>query len=194
MILVPGKCIYLCTPATGSRSTAKVLAEQCGGRWLNGTHHANLTDMPLLEGRAEPVITTIRDPYDYVLSRYWYNYKPKEVKAANPIESYIPKFSLENREGEYGKQFGSMMCMYRDYVDRYFVFEDGLQPIFDAIGCSDVELPEVGKLTPLQWLQWGPRLRVDEISEEAKTLIEKHFPMELELYRKVKAGEFRKAA
>jgi hypothetical protein len=192
MVIIPGKCIYLCTPATGSRSTVKVLMEQCGGRWLNGTHHARIEHMPLLDDHEEPVYTTLRDPYDYVLSRYWYKHKTPEAKAKNSLESYIIKYSLENREGEYGHQFGSTIAMYRDYVDRFFLFEEGLKPIFDAIGFSGVELPEVGKPTPMQKLEWGPRLRKEDISQEAKDLIEKHFAEELALYRQVKSK--RKAA
>ena len=187
MILVEGRGIYLCTPSTGSRTVADVLTKQCGGRWLNvhGTHHAEIQHMHHLEDRSEPVITTIREPYDYVLTRYWYKHKTPDQKAQNTVEEYIVKFARENREGMYGRMFGSHMCLYRDYVDRFFLFEEGQRPIFEFLGFPDVEIPNIGKPSALQNLQWGPRLTVNDISEEAKRLIEHHFAMELELYRKV---------
>ena len=192
MILVEGRGIYLCTPATGSRTTVDVLVNQCGGRSLSCDHHAPLCHMPRLEEHTEPVVTTIRDPYDYVLSRFWYAHKHEEVRAETPVEGYICMYAERNRKGQYADEFGSRMCMYRDYVDRFFLFEDGLQPIFDIFGFPDVTLPTIGKPTPMQKLQWGPRLTVHDLSDEAKELIEEHFAMELALYRQVKCE--RKAA
>jgi hypothetical protein len=194
MILIEGKGIYLCTPATGSRSTSKTMVRECGGRWLNkhATHHVHLKEMYLLDGRPEPVFTTIRDPYDYVLSRYWYKFKSPDRERECSIEEYIPLYAREVRTGQFGRMFGSQMLPYRDCVDRFFLFEDGLKPIFEFIGFPDVEIETVGKNTPMQMLQWGPRLTVHDISDEAKGLIEDHFAMELALYRQVR--DKRKAA
>ena len=174
MILLQGRFIYLATPATASRSTASVLVEQ-GGKFLAGTHHANLPDMPTLKEYSEPVYSLLRDPYDYVLAQYYYQNPEPEKQALTSLETFVPKYGAENRDSP----FGSIMAMYRDYVDMYFIYEDGIKAFFDAVGLPDVTIPELGRRVSRMR---GPR---QPISPTVKELIEMHFAKEIELYKNV---------
>jgi hypothetical protein len=190
MVLIEGRFIFLATPATASRSMMYALVNHCGGKFLSKTHHAHMSDMPLLREYSEPVYTMIRDPYDYVLSRYFYKYKFPENRSDEILEKFIPKYSLES----HSSPSGSIMCMYRGFIDRYFLFEDGPEAFFEEVGLGGTEVGEIG-LRNCPTL--GKRLKIEDVDPKVKALIDQHFAEELELYRKVKeqaSQEFLKAS
>ena len=135
--------------------------------------------MPILKNYSEPVYTLIRNPYDYVLSRYFYSYRHAVDRSDEVLEKHIPKYSLES----HSSPFGSIMCMYRDYVDRYFLYEDGPGSFFDAVGFPDVEF---GKIGVRSGKLMGERLGIEEVQPVIKELIDKHFPEEVALYQQVR--------
>jgi len=181
MIRIPGRFIYLATPATASRTVSEVLIKQCGGEVLAATHHAHLSDMPLLDNYSEPVYTLIRDPYDYVLSRYFYKYRHAVNRSDQVLEAFIPKYSLES----HSSPAGTIMQMYRGFVDRYFLFEDGIAAFFAAVGFPDVDIPTIGASSAKAQ---GPRLKIEDVSLKVKELINQHFADEVGLYQMV-SGE-----
>lgn len=70
-VLIPGKLLYLFHPRTASISTAKALAKYPHAI-RNDCHHATLEKAKqLLPYDGEPVICTIRNPYDLAVS-WWY--------------------------------------------------------------------------------------------------------------------------
>jgi hypothetical protein len=178
MILLPGRLIYLATPTTGSRSVARILVEQCGGVVLAATHHAHKSDMALLDKYQEPVWTFIRDPYGYIFSRYAHIYKNDRAKQAKPIEDFVVEYADKCRNSRSaGLPYG--MSRYKDYADRYWRFEDGLEGFFDYHGLS-VDMLTDG-MVPAMRERWT----YDTVSQECRGLIEKLFAPELELYRSV---------
>jgi hypothetical protein len=179
MILVPGRFIYLATPATASRTIAEALVNRCGGHFLSKTHHAHLSDMPLLDAHCVPVYSLIRDPYDYVLSRYFFKYRHAVNRSDAVLEKFISKYSLES----HSSPFGSKMCMYRKYVDKYFLYEDGPQEFFNAVGFPDVAF---GKIGVKSGALMGERLKIDDVQPVIRELIDQHFAEEVELYQQVK--------
>jgi len=181
MILVRGRFIYLATPATASRSTTRVLVDQCGGEILNKTHHAYLSDMPILDDYTEPVYSMIRNPYEYVLSRYHYKYKTQERRKLRSPEDFVRHYALES----HGHDFGSIMCMYRNHVDRFFLFEDGLKAFFDTVGFPNVDIPKEGMHASNRILD---KLTIEDVSEAFTNEVEKHFGKELELYNSCAKG------
>jgi len=66
-LLLPGKLLYLATPRTASTSTALAL-QKLGARTVRGGHHVGVEAVAELED--ELVFTTIRNPYDALVS--WY--------------------------------------------------------------------------------------------------------------------------
>jgi len=189
---VENRFIYLATPATGSRSVTKALRDYCGGKLLANAHHAYLSDMALLKDYDVPVYAFIRDPYDYVLTRYYYTHQTPESRSRQSLEEWIPQYAEES----YGDEFGSIMCMYRDYVDRFFLYEDGLEAFFEAVGLSGTEIPTNGALASYQIKNGLPSFDELENRRHVKELIDQYFAMEVELYRSVKTGHWhgRKAA
>lgn len=185
MIRVAGKFIYLATPSTMSRSVTKALTLYCNGQILGKEHHASSKDLERLSEFTEPVVTFIRDPYDYVVSRYNYNYKNERRRFQNPMNSFILKFWNENVNWN---GFGSRICPYRDYVDRYFLFEDGIEPFLEAYDLEVPEIPTEGMRVSNNINSTPGRKTVDDLDDECRAMIEKRFAMELALYRKVKAG------
>lgn len=178
MILLPGRLIYLATPTTGSRSVARILVEQCGGVSLAATHHAHKSDMALLEKYQEPVWTFIRDPYNYIFSRYAHVHKTDRAKMENSIESFVLEYADKHRNSRSaGLPYG--MCRYKDYVDRYWRFEDGLEGFFDYHGLSVDMLTE--GLVPAMRERWT----YDTVSQDCRDLINEHFAEELALYESV---------
>lgn len=156
-----------------------MLVKQCGMSFLSTTHHANLEHMPLLKEHPEPVYTLIRNPYDYILSRYNYEFREEARRNDEVLEKYISKYSLES----HSSPFGSIMCMYRNYVDKYFLFEDGPKAFFDAVGFPDVD---VGKIGMRSGQIMGERLKIEDVPPVVKELIDHHFAEELALYKQVK--------
>jgi hypothetical protein len=181
MILVPGRFIYLGTPATGSSSVARVLVEQCDGVSLSATHHAHKSDMPLLDEHPEPAYTFIRDPFDYIFSRYNYKYKTEARRREHSIESFVTWYARFHH-GAKSAQLPYGMCRYRDYADRFFRFEDGLEAFFKEVGLPDVDVLTVGMESGKRL---GKRWTYDTVSQECRDLVEKHFADELALYRSV---------
>lgn len=165
MILIPGKCIYLCTPATGSRSTAKALLEQCGGIQLSKFHHAQEHEIKAQINRSEPFYSMLRNPYDFVLSRFWYQKRGsrKDLSLSELIQ-----------------ELPSPIAVYRKYVDRYFLFEKGLRAFFDELGFFGISIPEEGTQ---DLADTSPRLTFKDIDQKAKQLIDTKFRNDVELYR-----------
>lgn len=121
----------------------------------------------------------LRNPYDYVLSRYWHRYKARLPEFIDSLEDYIPELASANRT----HPWKSVVGMYREYVDRYFLFEDGLEAFFRAVGLEHVEIPTIGQVRAHAF---GPRLQIDSLPRKYKLLIDTHFAEELELYKLVK--------
>jgi len=183
VILVENRFIYLATPATGSRSVTLALRDQCGGKLLAKSHHAYLSDMDQLKDHDVPVYAFIRDPYDYVLTRYYYTHKTPALREQETLEDWIPKYAEEN----YGDEFGSIMCMYRDYVDDMFLYEDGLENFFEKVGLPDVTMPTEGAWASYQIKNGLPSIDELENSRHVRELIDQYFAMEVALY-----GHYRK--
>ena len=177
MILVPGKFIYLCTPTTGSRSTAKVLLEQCGGIQLSSSHHATRAELnkeaPI---RSEPFYSVLRNPYDVIASKYWRQNRDREKDL--PLGEFLVNFRFNAKYD----QFGPIIATYQDYVDRYFLYERGLQDFFTQVGFPDVEVPKIGQVNEKLYRQ---RTNWRHLDHKYLYAIDKLFPRDVELYRRV---------
>jgi hypothetical protein len=68
-----------------------------------------------------------------------------------------------------------------DYVDKYFLFERGLEDFFFQVGFPYVKIPTIGQNKA------GPRrLTVEDLTSGQKRLIDELFPKDVELYQRVK--------
>ena len=180
MILVPGKFIYLCTPTTGSRSTAKVLLEQCGGVLLSANHHATKTELNTkAPNYSEPLYSVLRNPYELLASKYWHRtYKRNLEKHPFSFADFLIEVSANARYD----QFGPILATYQDYVNRYFLYEDGLESFFKMVGFPDVEIPKIGRVnaelnkTRINWRH---------LDYKYLQAIDKLFPRDVELYKRV---------
>jgi len=165
MVIVPDKCIYVFTPRTGSRATEQALLEIDGAYMLNPrVHHdepSTIPDMGL------PVYATIRHPYTQCLS--WF----APWQRMHTIETFV------HRAPPGRHWLKKRLNVYDEWVDGYFVFEEGLGKIMEKLGHPEIEVPELGKSS----------FDKDYLTDSAKKAIETVFPFDMELYRRVTAGE-----
>lgn len=180
MILLPGRFIWLAQPRAGSRSVADVLVRQCGGKDLTGAHHAHASHMSILNEYDEPAISLIRNPYDVVLGRYAY--------ATRNIGRFIRNkdfgFWFDWWKPDGWNSFRDHIAQYYQYVKHYYIFEQGLEPFFRAIGFPTVEIPWIG-----QYEYVGDRLKIDDLDPQHKQLIDERFSFDVELYQSVASRE-----
>lgn len=168
MIIVPDKCIYLFTPRTGSRATERAFLDQVPGAYAldPNVHHDQPDTIPDM---GLPVYATIRDPFRQVLSWFWPWRKLHTV--ADYLDRAPPGRSwIKNR-----------LNVYDEYVDGYFMFEDGLEHIFHALGYGYVSVPEVGVSG------------VDDryLDEKARAAVNRVLAFDVDLYWRVASGERR---
>lgn len=180
MILVPGKFIYLCTPSTGSRTTANVLVEQCGGEQLSANHHATKVEVIRAQWRPEPFFTTFRDPFEFILSRYWYRTRNGGYEAL-PFDVFLDKYFAAHA----ATPFAPWLCWYAPYAQRLFLFEKGPRHFFEEVGFPDVEIPHLGYCAPTD----RPRLDRSFINYLQEKRINLQFAKDVRLYKRLKAQE-----
>ena len=178
MIRVKDKFIFLCTPSTGSRSVARVLLDQCGGEQLSLSHHATREEIQSVES-AEPFYTFLRDPYDFVLSRYWHRTRGQKNRAW-PFNFFLDDFFLNLNFD----RFGMTIYPYKEYADQFFLYEDGLPAFFSAVGFPDVNIPHIGLHKPIQD---HPRYRKDRMPRDQIARISSVLWEDIELYEQVAA-------
>ena len=82
----------------------------------------------------------------------------------------------------HGDRFGAQLAIYRDYVDQYYVFENGLEAFFTAVGFPDVNIPNIGfnKIIPDH-----PRYRKDRMTGKDLQRIASFFKEDIDLYEHV---------
>lgn len=151
MILVPGKFGYVFNPRTGSRSTEEAFLKQVPGA-VSIAHHHRYTECD------EPVYATVRDPIEIAMSFWW------RVHETETLEKWYSKRQPR-------------LFLNLDKVDRYFLYENGLESIFAELGYPDVSLPNIGK-------QDRP-----PATEEQRAYLTRMFPDDIELYEQVKRAE-----
>ena len=182
MILVPGKFIYLCTPSTGSRTTAEVLIKQCGGKNLIKDHHVQPKKLvTMIPDYSEPLYSVLRSPYDHILAKFWHlNYRRKP-EFREDLDTFIINFAF-NCQYNFS---GPLLASYQDYVQRYFLFENGLKAFFEEVGFPDVELPHIGHTKESDDY---PRMNIMQLDVKYKYVIDKLFARDVALYEMVKSG------
>lgn len=178
MILVPDKFIYLCTPSTGSRTTAKVLVDQCGGEQLSASHHARKEEVIRNRWRPEPMYTTLRDPFEFILSRYWYRTRTDGYEAL-PFDVFLDRFS----KARINTPFHPWLCWYAPFTERFFLFDYGPQHFFNEVGFHDVEIPHIGYT---QESPDRPRLEKDFLNHLQVKRINLQFAKDVRLYKRLK--------
>jgi hypothetical protein len=134
-----------------------------------------MEDMPKLKNYDVPVYTMIRDPYDYVLSRYSHKCMSEDRKKNCPPEEWVERYDEECHKDE----FGSVMVKYRDYVDDFFIFSDGLESFFAAVGFPDVEMETLGMDERIK------KVKLSDVSADCKAMMDERFADELALYERV---------
>ena len=152
----------------------------------NTQHHALRKDVEALdrEKYPEPIYAVLRNPYEYVLSRYWHR---QQVKFSNKLKvSKHPHCSLEEFIPDFARDVATLSIVetYQEYIDRYFLFSDGLRSFFTAVGFPHVDIPWIGK-SPVT--ADNPQLKIEDLDSKYKDMIDESFPKEVELYERVLA-------
>lgn len=151
MIRVPGKFAYVFNPRTGSRAMEQAFLASVPGAQDVGRHHG-YSDCP------EPTYATIRDPVEVAISFWWSEQCRGRVG------------SLE----QWYRKSGSRFNLHLDKIDRYFLYDLGLEEIFNQLGYPGVSVPRIGGHSPPQ-----------ATAEQRAYLIDK-FPEDWELYQQVR--------
>lgn len=123
MILVPDRFCYVLNPRTGSRAMERAFLDQVPGAQKIGRHHG------YVDGYGLPVYATIRSPADLVLSHWW--------KAQDRLTL-----------AEYIKQRTPRLNVHHGVIDRYFLYDDGLEQIFADLGYPGVKTERIGGSNP----------------------------------------------
>lgn len=149
MILIPNRFCYVLTPRTGSRAMEQAFLDHVPNAQDIGRHHG-FTDCGL------PVYATIRNPVDQVLSHWW------KLRTVMPLEQYIelrtPRLNIHH-----------------SVIDRYYIYEDGLESIFSALGYPGIKIKRIGGSQPDR----------DYLTPERVHLIEQAFPDDVDIYMNV---------
>ena len=161
MIIVPGKLIYLFTPKTGSRATERAFLEHVPEALISNAHHDHPDMIPNL---GIPVYATIRNPYDQVLSWYWGPWR-----RSHTIEEFL------RRSPPSRNWIQKRLNCYDEYVDGYFLYEDGLEQIFRTLGYGNVRIDRVGVSGADKSL----------LTEDVCLLIDELLPYDVALYQRV---------
>lgn len=90
------------------------------------------------------------------------------------------QFFLGNITKARKRQFVAGLGGYAPYIDRFFLFEYGLEDFFRRVGFDNVVLPQLG-LTPEK-----PTNLIEGLTSEAKEFIDVHFATEVALYEQIK--------
>ena len=124
MIRIPGKFRYAFNPRTGSRAMEQAFLDHIQGAQDVGRHHG-LTAGP------EPLYATLRDPATQVMSYWWH------LRGMYPsLEQYIANKSRPR------------LNLFADQVTRYFIYEDGLEGIFEQLGYPGIQAKRIGGHNP----------------------------------------------
>jgi hypothetical protein len=161
MIIVPDKFTYVFTPRTGSRATERAFLDHVPGAYRpSNYHHDHPDDLP----QGLPVYATIRNPYDQVLS--WY--APWEKQGFTVVE-----FLHRSPPGR--RWIQKRLNVYDEYVDAYFIYEDGIEQIFKTLGYGIVSVPKVGT----------SGVDKTRLTQEARELIDEIFEYDVKLYERI---------
>ena len=160
MIIVPGRFIYLFTPRTASRATERAFLEHVPEALISNKHHDHPRDIPNI---GLPVYATIRDPYEQALSWYWV-YRNRYSVSQWVHKSPPGRRWIQKRMNEYD-----------EYVDAYFVYEDGIERIFKTLALPGVKVGKVGVSGTDKSL----------LDEEARAAIDDVLEYDVKLYKRI---------
>jgi hypothetical protein len=172
MIRIPGKFIYLCSPRTASRSTADALIKQCGGQKLINSHHAMPADEARLREFDEPVVAMLRNPYDWLMAQYARHWISRTPKKREPMWTWLSHFNADLIGFGNGR-----ISPYHEWVDEYYLYENGVEAFLKACGLRGVEVPKIGtRGTPEH------PVKVESIYPDCRALIDKKYAKDITLY------------
>lgn len=125
--------LWLATPRTASTATRDALLEAGGTRIV--PHHISLKDIAQHNG--EPVVTTIRNPYDALVS--WWLADTSNHNRRRPFHEFIASF--EHKKGNFER---SGLLLYHaptaDIIVRYENLEPELVGAFERCGLGKIPL------------------------------------------------------
>lgn len=150
MILVPEKFVYVLNPRTGSRAMEQAFLDHVPGAQKIGRHHGFTPKYGL------PVYATTRNPVDLILSHWW------KTRDTLTLEQYIERRTPR-------------LHLFADQIDRYFLYDDGLEAIFAQLGYPDVKTEKIGGSDPDR----------DYFNKAQIHLIKRAFPDDVALYEGV---------
>lgn len=156
MLLVPNKFVFLNTPRTGSRAISAVF--QGLGYCPAQFHHTNISEVHT----DLPVFTMLRNPTTQLLSWWW------DSRYIWCFEDYIKEHWTGitwNHED---------LNPYAPIVDKFFIYEHGLEPMFEELGLPQWSIPRVGV----------SQTEYKYITPEAIDLINERFPKDVALYER----------
>ena len=125
-MIVHPEFTFVFNPHTGSRSLEKGFIST--GLCRNMGLHTRPKHIP----KDRPVYAMVRNTVDWVYAFYW-NWKGK-MTLEQFLKSPLPTVSWAK----------GALNPYKQYVDRWFIFEDGLENVFKQLDLSVSEIPHIG--------------------------------------------------
>jgi len=130
----------------------------------------------MLKRYHEPVVALIRHPYDYIMSRWAYNKRSEERWRNASWDHWFRWFHPDLDQNDWGDR----IAMYHEFVDYYYLYEDGLDDFFYHVGVNPTWVPHVGEVDTSAW-----RIPVWEMEPKWRRDINKRFAADMQLYREV---------
>ena len=174
MIVVPGKCVYVGSPRSGSHFIYDVLEKAFPMAQRGKEHHAFISEVLTVKRMLGlPIYTVVRDPCEQLFSFYWNSLrKYKDRVVTTTFREFIegrkpPQDAPYNRNTDFPP---GALCTYRDVADRFFPFELNFVTLFNELGITDLPHVEPTRVATEDYLAAR-----NMITEEDRQLVYKYF-------------------
>lgn len=120
----------------------------------------------------EPVVAMLRDPYDWILAQYARHWISRTPTKREPMWTWLSHFNADLTKFGNGR-----ISPYYEYVDEYYLYENGVEAFLKDIGFPGVVAPKIGT-------QGTPEypIKIDEVNPDCRGLIEKKYAEDIALY------------
>lgn len=146
----------ICHPKTGSQSMEKILRSTFKARPVRGMHYLDEDECARILGEGGVVACTVRNPWDVMVSWYFFSEHMKQNNAKCKPEEFKPWLlrTLVAGNGwiERGLFYGADQC------NRIFRFEHNLElqlnNCLQDCGLPSVEFPHIGKTDHVHYSEY----------------------------------------
>lgn len=148
MIIVPGEYILLATPRTGSRALVDAFLAADVGAVVGYGHHTwpdEYSEYQRTIPRRLDTYTMLREPFAQWVSWYTHSRMYKTMDFLTFTKTWTNQFINDDAAKYPEEGLRSSMNIYKDMVDEFFLYEDGLDAVVSSLtGNGNILIPKLG--------------------------------------------------